>query len=109
MMQRHARNAAIVAAYLAQPDLSQREIGDVFGVSLDSVRRALVAADALDPARGATVLSRRHSEGRYRGRTGRKAVWPDCPPDLQREYHRLRKNGFPAAEARALLEPGGQA
>lgn len=35
---------------------------------------------------------------------GRPKVWPDCPTHLQFDYMNLRRSGFKAAEARAMLE-----
>lgn len=110
MLPRKARDAAIVAAYQAQPDVSQRELCRALDVSRGVVERALARAGAVDPERHRAVQQRLHREGFYAEvKTGRKAVWPDCPPELLREYHNLRRKGVSSAEARRALDPGFQA
>lgn len=69
---------------------AQVEIADELGISQGTVSNTLKARGL----RG----SRRRSRG------GRPKVWPDCPPRLRDDYQTLRRAGYPAAEARAMLE-----
>lgn len=94
------RNARIFAAYRAgalRADLAKQH-----GLTLDGLNSLLARHGVhLDPAEH----YRRLQIGRSRSRSGRRPVWPDCPPELRSEYQRLRVSyGLRAAEARALLE-----
>lgn len=98
---KNKRNRAMIADYLA--GMSRREVAEKYGVHIGNVGRLF--------RRWNVVLlpeeRRRRIEkavGANRNKGGRPAVWPDCPPELQRDYKALRRCGIPAAEARAELE-----
>lgn len=91
-----ARNKALFADYLA--GMSRAEVARKYGLSHS----------------GACMLLHRERTRRFREAprapsTGRPPVWPDCPSHLADDYALIRRKGFSAAEARAMLEPGLQA
>ena len=108
-MDRAARDAAIVAAYTTQPDLSQAELARLFGIQSSQVSRVIARAGATDPARNSIVRRRMWREGVWanadRSNVGRKGAWPECPPDIKPQYdHLVRVKKIPAPQARAMLE-----
>ncbi len=82
--QRAARRLEIAAAYAANE--AAEDIAQRYGMSVNHVYQVARAAGISRP-------------------TGRRAVWPDCPPELEPEYRRLRVTyRYRAATARQMLE-----
>lgn len=98
---KNERNRAMIADYLG--GLSRAEVAAKYGVHVGRVGRLFRNAGVVLPA---PERARRQAAAvRYtRNQGGRPAVWPDCPPELRRDYKALRRCGIPAAEARAELE-----
>lgn len=95
------RGRRIAADYIG--GMTQRELAEKYGLAESTIASRLIKRKMkLTPEQ----RRNRGIVGRAKGaKTGRKPVWPDCPPELRSEYMRLRKNKFiPAADARRLLE-----
>jgi len=95
-MERIARDRAILAAH--QAGQSQERIAKALGMSPSGVSRALSRLDARLPpeATKARALAAHR-------RTGRKPIWPDCPPHLERTYRAVRAVIGSAAAREQLL------
>lgn len=95
------RDRAMAADFIG--GMTQRELAEKYGLAQSYVakrlskRRVTITPEEI---RNRGTVARRASD-----KIGRKAVWPDCPPNLRPEYMRLRKSfNIPAAEARRVLE-----
>jgi hypothetical protein len=108
--ERDARDRAITERWMAGE--SQARLARAFGLTASGVNRILDrVADAWAAARaeaiGKAAAPRRRSESHSSKagppdarKTGRRAVWPDCPPDLRRDYRKIRSViGSEAAKA----------
>ncbi len=98
------RDAEIARRWLAGE--SQARLGRDFGLTDSGVHRVLARiGTAWRDARAAAIaaaLNPRSSMDHAR-KSGRKAVWPDCPPELQAQYRKIRSViGSEAAKAQLL-------
>lgn len=87
------RNRSIVSAY--QSGVEYSDLAKRFGITVSRICKII--------GRYGARLNDEQRHQRYGARTYRRAVWPDCPPHLQREYRRLRQI-VGAPEARRQLE-----
>ena len=80
---RQERDRAILAAH--QAGQSQERIARALGMSPSGVSRALARMDARLPAEA----TKARALAAHR-RTGRRPIWPDCPPHLVGTYRAVR-------------------
>ena len=78
---RRDRDQEIARRYHAGETLEQ--LAGSYGICPSRVSRVLAQL-------GARLSSEQIRERRRTSGAGRKAVWPDCPPYLRREYLRIR-------------------
>lgn len=100
------RRAAMIEAYRTE-DATVIELAARFGIKPCTFSRIISKAGATDPTRLSRSTRLAWARGSYanaRFSRGRRAVWPDCPPEIAPLYRKLRNNGIPAREARAVLE-----
>lgn len=97
--ERQVRNERFAAEYLG--GMTARQIAERHGVKTTLVQSALYSMGVkLSKAEHA-----RRAEAAIKNKRGPKPVWPDCPPELRKDYTRFRKSyGYAATEARAMLE-----
>lgn len=99
---KNERNRAIIADYLG--GMSRRDLAVKYDMHIGRIgkifwqQRILLSPDERERRKRLTMSP------------GRPAVWPDCPPHLLADYEMFRfRKRIPAAEARAMLDPGFQA
>jgi hypothetical protein len=101
---RAERDAEIARRWLAGE--SQARLGRDFGLSDSGVHRVLArVGKAWCAARAAALREAASMRGALdqTQRPGRKAVWPDCPPELRSSYRKIRSViGSEAAKAQLL-------
>ena len=97
---KNERNRKLIADYLG--GMSRREVAEKYGIHIYRVAKIF---------RQQGVVLDADERARRKGRTpGRPPVWPDCPPHLAADYAMFRfSKRIPAAQARAMLDPGFQA
>lgn len=103
---KNEHNRALIADYLG--GMKRTEVAAKYGLSFGGLNRLLHRHRITLPH---SERSRRYSCNLVfgPGHGGRPRVWPDCPPHLAEDYALFRRKGIPAAEARAMLDPGFQA
>jgi hypothetical protein len=99
ILAKNERNKAMIADYLG--GLSRNQVAERYGLSPERVRVLLWRHRITLPVE---ERRRRQCWETPPKSPGRPAVWPDCPPELVRDYKKLRRCGYTAAEARAALE-----
>lgn len=75
------RDRAIVQEYHAGQTLEQVAVR--FGMTASGISRVLSRMDA-------SLTPQQRASRPRAGGSGRKAVWPDCPPEMKAEYMRIR-------------------
>lgn len=99
--QRRDREQAVVQRWL-QGD-SQAEIARAHGLTHGGVQRILTRREEEWRRSRAEALRSAAASRPGKSRSGRPSVWPDCPPELRAQYHKIRSViGSAAAKAQLL-------
>lgn len=101
---KNERNRAMIADYLG--GMARREVAAKYAISFGRVGRIFRRQGVVLPPDERARRVRLLVATRRRGNSGRPPVWADCPPEILADYMLLRSNGYRAAEARAMLDPG---
>lgn len=99
--ERREREHAVVQRWLQGE--SQAEIARAHGLTPGGVQRILTRREAEWRQSRAEALRQAAAPRPGKSRSGRPSVWPDCPPELQAQYRKIRAViGSAAAKAQLL-------
>jgi transposase len=102
VLAKNERNEAMIADYLG--GMSRAEVARKYGLHIGRLGKLLYQQRILLP------VEERERRKRLTESPGRSAVWPDCPEHLRADYEMFRfRKRIPAAQARAMLDPGFRA
>lgn len=99
--ERREREHAVVQRWLQGE--SQAEIARAHGLTPGGVQRILTRREEEWRRSRAEALRQAAAPRPGKSRSGRPSVWPDCPPELQAQYRKIRAViGSAAAKAQLL-------